>query len=60
MGIVQISLKSNRICLRYNDLSDRRIRSCARPQDGSQTDPTMEQAFITLINRWDKENSHEQ
>lgn len=34
MGIVQISLKSNRICLRYNDLSDRRIRSCARPKDG--------------------------
>ncbi len=28
--------------------------------DDSQTDPTMEQAFITLINRWDKENSHGQ
>ncbi|MGR7118301.1 ATP-binding cassette domain-containing protein [Klebsiella aerogenes] len=26
----------------------------------SQADPTMEQAFITLINQWDKENGHEQ
>ncbi len=32
----------------------------ARAADDSQTDPTMEQAFITLINRWDKENSHGQ
>ena len=32
----------------------------AQAADDSQTDPTMEQAFITLINRWDKENSHEQ
>nr|MDQ6120176.1 hypothetical protein [Klebsiella pneumoniae subsp. pneumoniae] len=30
----------------------------AQAADDSQTDPTMEQAFITLINRWDKENSH--
>ncbi|MDU6110079.1 MAG: ATP-binding cassette domain-containing protein, partial [Klebsiella pneumoniae] len=32
----------------------------AQAADDSQTDPTMEQAFITLINRWDKENSHGQ
>ncbi|PLP34436.1 multidrug ABC transporter ATP-binding protein, partial [Klebsiella variicola] len=32
----------------------------AQAADDSQTDPTMELAFITLINRWDKENSHEQ
>ena len=32
----------------------------AQAADDSQTDPTMEQAFITLINRWDKENDHEQ
>ena len=32
----------------------------AQAADDSQTDPTMEQAFITLINRWDKENGHEQ
>ncbi|PXV30147.1 ABC transporter ATP-binding protein, partial [Salmonella enterica subsp. enterica serovar Newport str. A-211-RVH] len=24
-----------------------------------QADPTMEQAFITLINDWDKEHTHE-
>ncbi len=32
----------------------------AQAADDSQTDPTMEQAFVTLINRWDKENSHGQ
>ena len=32
----------------------------AQAADDNQTDPTMEQAFITLINRWDKENGHEQ
>ena len=35
-------------------------RAEGRAADDSQTDPTMEQAFITLINRWDKENSHGQ
>ncbi|MEW7314158.1 ATP-binding cassette domain-containing protein [Buttiauxella gaviniae] len=27
--------------------------------DDKQTDPTMEQAFITLIHQWDKEHEHE-
>ena len=27
--------------------------------DEQQADPTMEQAFITLINDWDKEHTHE-
>ncbi|HKM96397.1 MAG TPA: ATP-binding cassette domain-containing protein [Buttiauxella sp.] len=27
--------------------------------DDEQTDPTMEQAFITLIHQWDKEHEHE-
>src|SRR5471030_2194518 len=27
--------------------------------DDEQVDPTMEQAFITLINKWDKEHTHE-
>ncbi len=32
----------------------------AQAANDSQADPTMEQAFITLINQWDKENGHEQ
>lgn len=32
----------------------------AQAANDSQVDPTMEQAFITLINQWDKENGHEQ
>lgn len=28
--------------------------------EGENSDPTMEQAFITLINDWDKEHTHEQ
>ncbi|MDI5829759.1 hypothetical protein MJN51_39405, partial [Salmonella enterica subsp. enterica serovar Kentucky] len=30
-----------------------------RDADEQQADPTMEQAFITLINDWDKEHTHE-
>ncbi|MGG8024276.1 ATP-binding cassette domain-containing protein [Klebsiella aerogenes] len=32
----------------------------AQAANDSQANPTMEQAFITLINQWDKENGHEQ
>lgn len=31
----------------------------AQAADEQQADPTMEQAFITLINDWDKEHTHE-
>lgn len=31
----------------------------AQAADEQQADPTMEQAFITLINDWDKEHIHE-
>jgi len=31
----------------------------AQAADDEQTDPTMEQAFITLIHQWDKEHEHE-
>jgi hypothetical protein len=41
-----------------------RQRHAGRPEsqaaDDEQPDPTMEQAFITLIHDWDKENAHEQ
>jgi len=30
----------------------------AQVADEQQPDPTMEQAFITLINDWDKEHGH--
>ena len=32
----------------------------AQAADDAQPDPTMEQAFITLIHDWDKENAHAQ
>ena len=32
----------------------------AQAADDAQPDPTMEQAFITLIHDWDKENTHAQ
>ena len=32
----------------------------AQAADEQQPDPTMEQAFITLIHDWDKENAHAQ
>ncbi|MRF38547.1 ABC transporter ATP-binding protein, partial [Staphylococcus sp. KY49P] len=31
----------------------------AQAADSDTPDPTMEQAFITLINDWDKEHTHE-
>ncbi len=51
----------DRIGLVYHGKHRQRYARTTKAQaaDEQQADPTMEQAFITLINDWDKEHTHE-